>query len=76
MRRVTRLEVVSSAEDEPVISFEDRYAGSSTHRLQCGNCGYDVATGVDPYLYPVMFEGARYIACSQCASLNALPIDL
>ena len=75
-----RTTVLSSVADAPegarVARCGDRYTGISTHRLQCGACGFDVATGVDPYLYPVMFEGASHIQCSQCESINALPIDL
>ena len=77
MHTRVRLSVVAqSPEDGKVARYDNRYEGNSTHRLQCGNCGFDVARGVDPYLYPVMFEGASHIQCSQCDSINALPIDL
>ncbi len=77
MRRTTTLQCVPVLpEGDTVARYDDRYSGPGTHRLLCGGCGYDVATGVDPYLYPVMFEGARHIECSQCSSINALPIDL
>jgi len=59
-----------------VIAYPDRYAGRGNHRLHCGSCDYAVAVGVDPFLYPAMFEGATHIRCSQCSSINALPIDL
>jgi len=73
--RTKRLGVVS----EPiggVADFGDRYQGSGTHRLLCGGCGFDVAVGVDPYLYPAMFAGAGCIQCSRCSSFNVLPADL
>lgn len=77
MRRITTLQCEPIPSEDALISrYAERYAGTSTHRLQCGQCGYEVAVGVDPYLYPAMFEGASHIACSQCASINALPVDL
>jgi len=77
MHRIVVLQLApGSPASGQVASFEDRYTGAGSHRFQCGACGYAVARGVDPYLYPVMFEGASHIRCSRCESINALPIDL
>jgi LSD1 subclass zinc finger protein len=77
MRRTTTLESVPCLPDGGTLArYDDVYTGQSTHRLKCGGCGHAIATGVDPYLYPAMFEGASHIECSRCSSINALPIDV
>ena len=78
LRSKTVLTAQSSVSEDGTAAsvYEGPYVGRGTHRLECGSCGSEVAKGVDPYLYPVMFEGASHIRCSQCSSINALPIDL
>jgi hypothetical protein len=75
-RRITLVPDSAVAEGARLATYSDQYRGNSTHRLECGQCGYEVATGVDPYLYPAMFQYATHIECSQCSSLNVLPADL
>jgi hypothetical protein len=71
------LTVVPCPTDPTLIAiYGNRYHGIGTHTLLCGNCSYDVAVGVDPYLFPVMFETARVIRCCKCGLYNQIPPSL
>lgn len=56
--------------------WEKACRGSGTHQFECGHCGHEVASGIDPRRYPAMFRGATHLRCAACSGMNQLPATL